>query len=393
MNRATPTVLIGLVFMAGTGCATLRLPGAPISFEEQIARLGMAPEDLIDPDRVTPEMAAWVKQRVPPGQPDLEQLHRLLAALHQRKDLNLRYVGGYTATAEEAFATGDANCLTFSQLIVGLAREIGIPAYYLAVDEVQRYDKEGDLVVVSGHVTAGFGTGPEVQFLEFRVGPDVDYRSARKISDLEALALYYSNRGAELLREGRAGEAREWLATSVRLDPQNPGSWVNLGVALRRTGILSRAEAAYRKAIEISPDFLMAYHNLARLLELRGREDAAWEVLRQLDRRGNRNPFAYLALGDASLTRGDLEQAGRFYRRAVRLADGNAEIEAAMGLWWLEEGRPNEARAWLERAQRLDPAHPRVRELETRLEGRVSSPPPPRDVGIAGERASARQDY
>ncbi len=92
------------------------------------------------------------------------------------------------------------------------------------------------------------------------------------------------------------------------------------------------------------------------------------------DRGANRNPFSYLALGDLSLRQGRLDEAERFYRRALRLGPDQAETNAALGLWAIFAGRPRDARAWLKKAEKLDPAHPRVEELarQLRAQGRES---------------------
>ena len=93
---------------------------------------------------------------------------------------------------------------------------------------------------------------PNEKLLKFTVRSDADYRSARQISDLTALGLYYSNRGSELIADGDLGEARQWLEIAVRLAPHLPGSWVNLGVALRRSGDLEIGRASCRERVSIS---------------------------------------------------------------------------------------------------------------------------------------------
>ena len=203
--------------------------------------------------------------------------------------------------------------------------------------------------------------------LEFSLGPSLEGLGNRRLSDLTALAMYYSNRGAQALLEGSVEAAVPWLETAVRLDPDWTGGWLNLGVARRRAGKPLAAERAYRAAIDADPRNYQAFHNLAALLRLRGEGQSASEILRLLDRRENRDPFIYLSLGDDSLESGRLEEARRYYRRALWLAPEDSEPRAAMGLLALAEGHPKRARRWLDRALRDGDGTTRTLRLAERL--------------------------
>jgi len=74
-------------------------------------------------------------------------------------------------------------------------------------------------------------------------------------------------------------------------------------------------------------------------------------------------------LGDFSLEDGQLTEAGRFYRKAHRLARNEAETHAAMGLWSMLVGKTSRARSWLRSAQEIDPSNGRTTRLASRLEG------------------------
>ncbi len=326
------------------------------------------PELPIRPDMVTAEMSAWAAGVVPSGLRSFDRLALLLKALqYDPTGPRIRYVEGHTATAEEAFGHGRINCLAYSHLVVALARELEIDAFYMDVSDRETYRKEGDLVIVAGHVTVGFDDGPDRRILEFQVGPDVDYRRAERITDAMARAYYHSNRGAELLRDGDAARALPWLEAAVELEPELPDAWVNLGVAARRLGQPDRAESAYRRAIEVEDDFLPAYQNLAALYHLRGDRQGATELLDLLDRFKTKNPFVYLALGDLSFERGALDEAERFYRRGRRLGKKEPELMVALGGVAAARGDLERARVWLDRALEQDPENSRVRRFEERL--------------------------
>lgn len=369
MRRLRLSALAALAVLVA-GCASRSI--VEMTMEQrllaQARERGLAADEVTVPFLLTPEMRKWAHEHVPVvGGPDLKLDMLLRALLASNGRVKLVYESGHTGTAEEVFASGRANCLAFTHIFVGFAREVGVEAYYLRVDEVNSYFKEGDLVVASGHITAGYGNGTQRKVLDFTEQPVGPYRSLREISDLTAVALFHSNRGAEILREGLLPEARRWLELAVRLDPELPDGWVNLGVTLRRLGDLDGAERAYRRALEADPQQAAAYQNLAALVGMRGREREAKELLVLLGQVKNRNPFSYLALGDLSLREGRLDEAERFYRRALRLDSQQAESHAALGDWAIAEGRSRDAHRYLRQAVKLDPTNLRTQRLAERL--------------------------
>jgi Flp pilus assembly protein TadD len=74
--------------------------------------------------------------------------------------------------------------------------------------------------------------------------------------------------------------ALPWLESAVRLDPELDVAWLNLGVGLRRALTLDRdylncAEHAYRKALELNPNLVLARDNLTALMDIRNRLGAS----------------------------------------------------------------------------------------------------------------------
>ncbi len=361
----------------------------PAELARQAVERGLDPDGLIWAWQLSPEARSWLDRQAVGRRPE----ERLRVAFHQlvsESGRGLRYDPTVTGTAAEVFASGRANCLGFSLLFVGLARELGVDATFLRIDEVRRFSREGDLILISEHVTAGYESGGEARLVEFTLGPAVDYNNARPMSDLAALGLFYSNRGAEALRGGDAAEAERWLEVAVRLDPEAAAAWTNLGVARRRLGQLERAEQAYRRALGADADHLAAYMNLVTVRRLQGEDRAAVEILRLLDRSDNRNPFTYLALGDTSLEEGRLDDARRFFRRALRLAGRQAEPRAAMGQLALSRGDLSAAMRWLRRARKIDEEDARTRRLEERINELVAAEAAAGAAAGEGPRGEAR---
>ena len=366
---------VGCLCLLSVSCGSVSPPASSREvLEARFERLGLDPSALVDPLELTDEMRAWARANVRRGLSEAEKLEALMAALTRKEGLAVRYEREFTGTAREVFESGEANCLSFTNLFVALARELDVDAYYLNIRRGPRYEQEGDLVVRWEHVTAGWDRGTERKVLEFGVIPESSYRTAVKLADVTALGMFYSNRGAESLLAGDVDGAREWLETAVAIAPEWSHSWLNLGVVRRRSGDLLGAEAAYREGIERDPDHLQLYANLAALLQARGEEDSVGELLALLDRRSSRNPFLYRSLGDVALKEGQLDDAHRFYRRALRLNSRDADTHAALGLWELAMSNHDRARSRLERAEQLDPDSERAARLRSRLE-EIEAPP------------------
>lgn len=364
-----------LLSLSALACASAPLPDRAWrpALEAELATRGLDGADLTVPFELDAAGHAWLAAEELATQPVGDPLQYLLERMVADDGLGIRYERSFTGTAAEVMQRRKANCLGFVNLFVALAREMGQPAFFVAVDDRPIYDREGDLVLISDHVSAGFGDRGDLRLLDFQEGENPEYRQVHAVSDVEALAKYYSNRGAEMVREGKAKEAREWLETAVKIAPSLPASWVNLGVARRRTGDLAGAEVAYRTALETDPRTLSAYQNLAALLRLRGDEEEAIRLLASTERAGNRNPYSYLSLGDWNRESGRLVEARRCYRRALLLDGLKAEPYAAMGQLELAGGHPDRARRWLRKAQKLDPADERAAQLEQRLAERQAS--------------------
>jgi tetratricopeptide (TPR) repeat protein len=362
---------VALIALAGLGCvSSTPADDARQRLRAQIRSRGLDPDVVVVPFELDAEMRTWVRESVQTGGDPDQRLEQLLRALLHRKGTVLTYQAGVTGTARDVWKTNRANCLAFTHIYVGLARELGLSVYYLRVSDLENFEKEGDLVIASEHVTAAHGPPTRRRVLDFLERPLPDYHSTELMSDLTAIALHYSNVGAERILDGHLEEAEALLRTSVRLEPELGDGWVNLGVALRRLGRVSEAETSFRRALEANPELLAAYTNLASLLERQGRVEESRRLLELTDRRRNRNPFTYLALGDLALSQGRLQDAERFFRRAQRLHPDRAAPHAALGQWAVAAGRCREAVRLLQKAEKMDPQEPRNGELARNLRDR-----------------------
>lgn len=362
-----------LLLLAATWLLTTAAKSRDLSrldeLRRDVAARGLDAETIIAPIVIDERMRAFAEEAVAgSGGQTRQRLEALIRHLSDAQSLDLAYVWGHTGTTLEVFERGEANCLAFTNLYIALARSVGLPVYYLLVQGNATFRKEDDLIIVSDHVAVGYGQGPGRLVIDLAAEPEEDPRRLAPISDLTALALFYTNRGAEALRRDEIGTAIEMLRIAVALDPEFAASWINYGVALRRSGELAAAEAAYRRALELDPRARSALANLASLLRLERRTREAEALERVLARQPGKNPFTYLALGDISLSHGRASEAAQLYRRALRLDRRAAEAWAAVGEALLQGGDPAGARRYLRKARQRDPKNPRIERLESALD-------------------------
>jgi predicted Zn-dependent protease len=129
-----------------------------------------------------------------------------------------------------------------------------------------------------------------------------------------------------LVKEGRLDEAQtayEALAVEMPTVPLIP---YNLGFIYKRKGDAARAEASFRKAMELDAKFPEAYNALAVTLLEGGRKDEAIAVL----------------------------------EKGVAAVAQDAKLQYSLGVMYFNAGKVPEAREALTRAEGLDPANPEV---------------------------------
>ncbi len=298
------------LFSAGAGASASSSSSAP-------RRDGPGAEALLEPLAVDTEMRSWLNKAVDRRAGPERRLAGLLTALRDgRGGLREVLFPEPTPTAIEAFRSRSTNCVGFAMLFVALAREAGVPAFFVVVPQRRERLREGDFEVVEDHLAAGAAVGGRLVVYDLGGRSRRPPRGARPVSDLTALSVFQSNRGIELLAAGQPRQAVERLELAIELDPELAAAWANLGVSRRRIGDFAGAEEAYRRALELDPRHPAARDNLVHLLHRHGRLDEA----RALQTGSAADPLAALSRAADRLERGELEAARSFYLRALALS-------------------------------------------------------------------------
>jgi Flp pilus assembly protein TadD len=323
----------------------------------------------VDPLRLTPKMAQFLVKEVGGRQGRALRLNALINAIFSKDGLDITYGETATRTAIETFKERDGNCLSFTFLFVAMARHLGFSAYFTEVDEVLSWDQRGEILVVHKHMFATVEMDNGTVRVDFLPGAEKRYRDIRRISDSRAVAHYYNNLGADLLTAGDAAGALPYLDKALERDRSLTLALVNRGVAYRQLGDFAAAEECYRQALEVDKGEASAASNLASLYLSQGRVEEAQPLLRRVHNHLKRNPFHYFRQGVLAAERGHSEAAIKHLRQAIDRMPGESGFHAALADAYLQAGDLEEARKSLRRALRAAKGAQQRSQMEARLAG------------------------
>ena len=360
----TAAVLFGLALLPG--CASTRPEQVVYSSEdlrrELRQRLGpQRAEHVIIPFEISRSLQQLARDETLGQTRVWGKLDQLSLVLTDPAELGLEYDRDRTYSAEGAFAERRGDCLSLTNLYVGLARSLGISVYYVEALQRGDYGTEGELTVEYRHICAGYGTGSETMVYDFdRVGPGIS--RYRVLTDLEAMARFYNTLGYQELRKESVIAATEHFETAALLDPESPWAANNLGVAYERQGRLELAANFFRRAIDLDPEYAAPYGNLARVLRAQGDEKAAAKMVARRAELRARDPVPDYRRGVAQLP-AEPRKAIESFRRALDLDREFVQARIGLARAYLALGDYDAAERQVRRALRQSPHNKEAEEL------------------------------
>jgi tetratricopeptide (TPR) repeat protein len=189
---------------------------------------------------------------------------------------------------------------------------------------------------------------------------EASYRSAIKLRPNFVEAQH--NLGDLLLQLGRTAEAERQFRLTLRLCSGVARVHYSLGNAIWQQAQtaperLAEAEAAYRQAIALEPDYLDAWSALGTVLFARHQLSEAYTVFRRVISLNPNFATAHFNLGNACLEEGRLTESARLleaeasFRMALSLQPDSSEIHAGLGSALLEQSRVYQSSATLAEAE------------------------------------------
>ena len=132
--------------------------------------------------------------------------------------------------------------------------------------------------------------------------------------------------GAAALHEGRNADAEREFRSAVRLDPQLPVAYLDLGLVLGKEGKLTEAIETIRKGLQLDPRLESAHMFLGIFLYQTGQSDAAIEALHQELALHPKSEEALSWLGIVELAAGRPELAANALDAASELAPNDLNL-------------------------------------------------------------------
>jgi tetratricopeptide (TPR) repeat protein len=254
----------------------------------------------------------------------------------------------------EAFRRRRGNCLTYSMLVVAVAREFGISAKFNEVIIHPRWSRAGGLVLVNRHINVSVEAVGNSYELDIKFNEDlrVSRSSAQVVSDERAFSGAYNNVGVYRLAAGDRSEALRLMEKATAIDPTYEAAWTNLGSALILSGQLDRARVCYERALTEEPKAPAAISGLASVNRKTGRIAEAEKLERIAIRYRERNPYYLLNVARGEVSNGNLVAARRLLRRAILIKDDEPELYELMAEVARGQGLESEAKRWAEKSKR-----------------------------------------
>lgn len=158
-----------------------------------------------------------------------------------------------------------------------------------------------------------------------------------------------------LFQQGRLSEAQQLLESVCATRRALPVSWFLLAAIHATQGDAHSAEAAYREAIRIKPDYAEAYNNLGVLHDQQNRREEAARCFHTAISLNPAYANAHFSLGNLLQRTGNDRLAEHHYRKATTLNPNYANAFCNLGVLLQKRHAYSESRLALEKALELQP--------------------------------------
>ena len=173
-------------------------------------------------------------------------------------------------------------------------------------------------------------------------------RQAIKIDSTSAVA--FDQLGAALeLRGVIEGETEAVYRKAIELEPNFALAYAHLGRLLRRKGLNNESAAAYRKAIEFAagvPTMIL----VADVMQTQQRYVESEQLLRQALRQDPKNPTALNMLGRALTTRSSFDEAEKVLKKSADVSPNSFASHSLLAALFLRRQKFDDAEKYLLKA-------------------------------------------
>ena len=234
---------------------------------------------------------------------------------------NMSYDPNSNLLPIQTFEEKRGNCLSFTILLVNLAREIDIELDYNDVDlpSIWGLEEGQDNFILFRHVNAIRKSRNIFQIFDLAID-EYDFGFPQRIiSEQQAAALFNSNLAIQSLNNNKPDESLHHIKLAISLDSSNPGFWNNLGVIYKSKNEFSNTERAFLTALEIDRSSSLAAINLEQLYTELGQTEKAKHFQKVASKARDKNPYNHYQQASDYVDKKRFRLAKKSITRAKRL--------------------------------------------------------------------------
>ena len=269
---------------------------------------------------ISDEMYSFVKQKFPQKNKNIA-VEKLARWLMSPDGHNMKYDFNANLTPIEAFEQKRGNCLSFTILLVNLAKVIDVELEYNDVYLPNFWGMEDDEsnVVLLRHINAIRKTHTRTQIFDLAI-EQYDYGFPQDtISENHAAAWLYSNLSVQYLNNHDLENAFHNIKLAISLVPNNPDFWINLGAIYKNNNQFINSERAFLHALNLGDSDSLAASNLEKLYRQQEMFDKAAYFKKKALYAQRKNPYHHYSKANTFLQLGQFNLAKKSITRAKKL--------------------------------------------------------------------------
>jgi tetratricopeptide (TPR) repeat protein len=209
----------------------------------------------------------------------------------------------------------------------------------------------------SGYIEQKVNLGDATELPEMRLRTMEAARKAAAASgDAEAVQAAFKT-AVDSLQQGKLDEAEKAFKELQSNHPSIPEIPFNLGIIAGKRKDWPTAEAAFKRAIELRPDYADAYSALAGVYQSMGQVDKANEVMQAAGEALGSDPSVLFSQAVLMLNQGKYAEAEQAFKKVEAADPSNIEVQYHLGTIALNQGKADECIARLEKYVAANPTN------------------------------------
>lgn len=161
--------------------------------------------------------------------------------------------------------------------------------------------------------------------------------------------------GIRLLNEGKYAEAEEKFTNGISEEKPDPLCYYYRGFARERQGNGENALADYKKAIDLQPDFILAFSRSGIIHAKQKDFDKAAEFYQKALDLGDKDVTTYYNNAVVLMNQGKSQEAGKYLEQLLILDENYADAYYHLGIIYIGQGDAAKAKEFLEKFVEIDP--------------------------------------